>query len=80
MTKGWLKPAKLKEISGTPAATIIARQQQEKRRKKKHDDFISKYHENQGIKGVEPVTKQRKTTRDRTPVDGAPLLPKLKST
>ena len=46
MTKGWLKPAKLKEISGTPAATIIARQQQEKRRKKKHDDFISKYHEN----------------------------------
>ena len=25
MTKGWLKPAKLKEISGTPAATIIAR-------------------------------------------------------
>ena len=43
MTKGWLKPKKLKEISGTPAAVIIARQLQEKKRKKKHDDFIKRY-------------------------------------
>lgn len=30
-SKGWLKPIKLKEITGTPAAEVIAKEMKEKR-------------------------------------------------
>jgi hypothetical protein len=43
-SKGWLKPMKLKEITGIPAAEVIAREMREKKKKKKKEDFIKRYH------------------------------------
>lgn len=42
--KGWLKPIKLKEITGIPAAEVIAKEMKEKRDAKKREAYIRKYH------------------------------------
>ena len=43
-SKGWLKPIKLKQITGTPAADVITKELREERIAKKKQDFIQKYH------------------------------------
>lgn len=43
-SKGWLKPIKLKEITGIPAAEVIARELKVHRQRKKKEDYIRKYH------------------------------------
>ena len=43
-SKGWLKPIKLKEITGTPAADVIAQEFREEIMLKKKQEFIKKYH------------------------------------
>ena len=43
-SKGWLKPIKLKEITGTPAADVIAQEFREEIILKKKQEFIRKYH------------------------------------
>ena len=48
-SKGWLKPIKLKEITGIPAAEVIAKELREERLAKKKQDFIRKYHERLNI-------------------------------
>ena len=41
--KGWLKPIKLKEITGTPAAEIIAQEMKQKRIMAKKAEYIRRY-------------------------------------
>ena len=41
--KGWLKPMKLKEITGVPAAEVIAQEMKQKRIMAKKADYIRKY-------------------------------------
>lgn len=41
--KGWLKPMKLKEITGVPAAELIAREMKQERILAKKADYIRKY-------------------------------------
>ena len=43
-SKGWLKPIKLKEITGTPAAEVIANSLKEDKLRKKKEKFIREYH------------------------------------
>ena len=43
-SKGWLKPIKLKEITGTPAAELVAQEMKEKKMLKKKAEYIRKYH------------------------------------
>ena len=42
-SRGWLKPIKLKEITGTPAAEVIAKELKEGRERKKREEYIRKY-------------------------------------
>lgn len=42
-SKGWLKPIKLREITGTPAAEVIEKELRLERINKKKQDFIKKY-------------------------------------
>ena len=39
-SKGWLKPMRLKEVTGTPAAEVIAKEITEERMKKKRAKYI----------------------------------------
>ena len=51
-SRGWLKPIRLKEITGAPAAEVLANEMKEKRRKEKRDAYIRNYDER--------VAKERK--------------------
>ena len=42
-TKGWLKPKLLKEITGIPAADIIAKEMKEKLMEQKRSEFMKRY-------------------------------------
>ena len=43
-SKGWLKPIKLKEITGTPAAEVIAAEIRKERLEKRRMEQIKRYH------------------------------------
>lgn len=42
-SKGWLKPIKLKEITGTPAAEVIAQEIKMNRLRKRKEEYIRKF-------------------------------------
>ena len=44
LSKGWLKPNKLKEISGIPARELIAKELKDDRLRKKKEKYIREYH------------------------------------
>ena len=44
LSKGWLKPIKLKEITGIPAAEVLAKELKEDKMRQKKEKFIRDYH------------------------------------
>ena len=65
LSKGWLKPIKLKEITGIPAAEIIAKSLKQDKIKKKKEEYIRKYHSRMAKEGkgftIAPITSANST-------------------
>ena len=56
LSKGWLKPIKLKEITGIPAADVIAKELKEDKLRKKKEEYIRKYHSRMAKEGGKGFT------------------------
>jgi len=52
LTKGWLKPKLLLEVTGMPAATKVAMQFEKQRRMEQRDAYIKKYTEGYKARNV----------------------------
>ncbi len=69
LSKGWLKPIKLKEITGIPAAELIAKELKEDKLRKKKEEYIRKYHSRMAKEGGKGFTFAPLSVTNSTSID-----------
>lgn len=77
--KGWLKPMKLKEITGVPAAEVIAQEIKQKKIMSKKAEFIRKYQARLGNIAIPSLNQHLLMRRPTITNAESPATPVLKS-